>query len=414
MVRTLLLLLFSLPPSLMAADKPKISFSITGENRPVSRSPIKFDILRQEAPKSAEAPSPPMRFSVYRDEDVIAEEKARADKKKAIEEAARKASEAAATKSKQEACMRMRNRVLVFHTTRSSFVNKKVYECDGRGSCRWVTRLVEVKPEASEKFLRELQALEGWKCSPTEYSHWVLVDVNDPKNAVLVKQFAPNTNELPVIVRETDPKIRRSAVGMDGKRAGEWWNQQFQEQPPQPRESSGKPGAFHFDDEHPWTHPADLRRHLMDPRSPHHLPKAVVDSWSDPECVKWHNWHHEVLSGNKAIPKPLSQSTPRKFGSVVSLGYSQGSYEHQVASFAMRVAQQTARAPPSQSSFGSDPKKAKKAEKKWKNQERERVRKEVRRQVWNEYATFDPFTWITIISIIFRVLSLIYDMYGLR
>lgn len=314
----------------------------------------------------------------------------------------------------EHAQARVVNRVLVFHHTKpwNETVLKAVKVCNG-SKCWTETRRVQVEhlPTGSQKFLQELKSLKQWKCDPDVDAHFVPIDVDDPKNHALVKEFKVERKDLPLLVKETDGKIRRSAEGMSGTHASEWWNSTFQK-----RDIAEPQGSlFRQDDHHQWTHPGNIRHHLMDPKFPHHLPKAVIDTWTDKQCEAWHNWHHQILSGQRAISKPLSQMTkPRISTQVVSLGYPKGSQSASISAFAQRVAHQVARAPPRQSSFSSDPKKAAKELKKWKSKERDRIKKEVRRQVWNQYATFDPFTWWAILSILFRVLSLIYDMYGLR
>ena len=61
-------------------------------------------------------------------------------------------------------------------------------------------------------------------------------------------------------------------------------------------------------------------------------------------------------------------------------------------------------------------KKAEHALKEWKSDERKRVRKEVTRRIFAEQqiSMFDPFTILTILSLIIRVLSFLFEQYGLN
>lgn len=82
----------------------------------------------------------------------------------------------------------------------------------------------------------------------------------------------------------------------------------------------------------------------------------------------------------------------------------------------MRVARAAA-TPAPRMSYSADPKKRKQEEKAlrdWKSAERKRLRKEVTQQVFSQYSTMDPFTILTIIQVILKVLALIYEAYGLR
>lgn len=330
--------------------------------------------------------------------------------------------------------LRRANRVLVIYHSKPITKTTRVKVCVN-GVCHYEDRVIKTPPTESVRFVGALTLWSGeqtkWRCGINSDDHFKLVDASDPKNSELLGDLGVSKEELPLLIKETQPDQRKRATGLSGEDAAKWWNSKFQEAvAPEAIQGVEKvtPGGFLSGPKWDYHGQGTLRQHLMDLNAPHHLPKAVVDGWSDAEVQWWHNWHHEVLEGRKAVKQqtPITQqksiqgqttkaAPPMGRGvSRVSLGYSSGSFEGQVSSFAFAVAQQTARAPPAQNSFGSDPKKAEKAQKKWKHDERKRIRKEVSAQVWSEYSTFDPFTILTILSIIIRVLSFIFDQYGLN
>lgn len=318
--------------------------------------------------------------------------------------------------------VRVANRVLLIVDKGGQTVQKQVKICEG-GICHWEMRSFQVEHSASQTILKELGKLgNGWE-TDGENGHFKVVDFSDPRNQDMVKELRIGRQDLPLLVKETEDTIRKRAAGMSDVDLAKWYLQQYTPGPSKDSgsaKSDGVPSVGGFLSGPQWDYngQGSLRSHLMDPRGLHHLPAAVVNSWSEQQVQAWHNWHHEVLQGQstKATPAAVKPQASRKSGPVrqVSLGYSQGSFQGDVASFALAVAQQTARAPPARTSFGSDPKKAAKAEKKWKSDERKRIRKEVSRQVWGRYSTFDPFTILTIISILIRIFSFIFDAYGLN
>ena len=81
----------------------------------------------------------------------------------------------------------------------------------------------------------------------------------------------------------------------------------------------------------------------------------------------------------------------------------------------MRVGRATAQQAP-RLSYSSDPRERKQQEKElrdWKAAERKRLRREVSRQVFAQYSTMDPFTILTIIQVVIKVLTFLYQAYGL-
>ena len=327
--------------------------------------------------------------------------------------------------------VRVANRVLLIVDRAGQKVQKQVKICEGK-TCRWEMRTFDVEHAPSVTILKELAKLEkqgiGWETGG-ENSHFLVVDFADPRNAEMMKELQVSRQDLPLLVKETEDATRKRAAGMKDADLGQWYLQQYTPSPAKDEGSAKLPavpavGGFLSGPNWDYNGQGSLRQHLMDPRGPHHLPAAVVNSWSEQQVQAWHNWHHEVLQGHSTRPSPatvkpsvtvrpqVSRSTAPIHN--VSFGYSQGSFQSEVASYALQVAQQTARAPPARMSFSSDPKKAAKEEKKWKEKERERVRKEVRRKVWSRYATFDPFTWLTIIQIIIQVLNFLFSHQGLN
>lgn len=306
----------------------------------------------------------------------------------------------------KKSSIRAINRVLVFHATKPYIGTKTVMKsfrvCDG-DRCyieqRPVVESVQYSAQSSIDFLAGLdQIRDRWKCSSESDAHFVPVDVDDPKNQELVKTFKVERRDLPLLVKETDPKVRRSADKVTPAQAAEWWNLQFRARPPKPyKDEPPKPlglgsqnPIWEQDDDHHWSFVGpSLRQHLMDPKYPHHLPKAVVDSWTDQQCEAWHNWHHEVLSGHKPVSKPLFRMTPTNTRSQM---------------FGI------ARAPPPSREVINDPKKYEQ----WKANERQRIRREVERKHQSRMMGMDPLTIISILSLVFRLCSLIYDAWGLN
>lgn len=327
---------------------------------------------------------------------------------------------------------RRANRVLVFHATKPVTETIRVTVCDegifGR-RCRVENRLVTRPPASSVEVVKTLKTMEGWVCEPSEEAHWVFVDVDDVKNANLVKELKVNRAELPILIKETDPTIRKKATGISQKTASDWWNDNAtdpRETKQKPKEQQTQPSDPNFgQSDHRWTYPGNIRQHLTDPRFPHHLPKAVIDTWSDEQCEKWHAWHHDVLEGTIPASKASSATSPLTSGtSKVSRTSQTPSNSTKVPSryisgnsleaHIYQIANNAARAPPMQRpSLGKDGKKTK-DEKRWRESERKRIRREVNRQVWSQYSTFDPFTILSIILTIIKILSFIFDAYNLN
>lgn len=321
--------------------------------------------------------------------------------------------------------VRVANRVLVVVDRAGQKVQRQVKICEGK-TCRWEMRTFDVEHAPSVAILKELAKLEkqelGWEMA-SENAHFLIVDFSDARNAEMMKELQISRQDLPLLVKETEDVIRKRASGMKDADLATWYLQQYTPSPVKDEGSAKTPtvpsvGGFLSGPNWDYNGQGSLRQHLMDPRGPHHLPAAVVNSWSEQQVQAWHNWHHEVLQGRsvpstKAAPATSQPRVGIRPVGAASLGYSTSSFQGNVAQFALAVAQASARSPPKQASFGSDPKKAAKAQKKWKHDERERIRKDVSRQVWNRYSTFDPFTILTIIGILIRVFSFIFQMYGL-
>lgn len=329
---------------------------------------------------------------------------------------------------------RQANRVLVIVDQSKRKEQRQVQICEKGKPCRWVMQTVEVEHASSQQVLKDLEKLSksnsDWKVGDDECVHFKIVDWSDSRNVDMIKELDIQQKDLPLLVKEAQLDQRKKAAGMKMEELAKWYIQKYMQPTPEGVQQQGPQvcvpniGGFAGGPRWDYNRSGSLRQHLTDPRGLHHLPKAVVDQWSDAQVQAWHNWHHEVMEGHKvqAAPANVTKPVPLKpqaSKSVipvrqVSFGYSRGSLQNEMANFALSVAQQTARAPPPRASFGSDPKKASKAEKKWKEQERSRIRKEVRRQVWNKYATFDPFTILTIIQVIIQILNFIFSQYGLN
>lgn len=329
---------------------------------------------------------------------------------------------------------RLSNRVLVFVDGSTRTEQRQVQICEKGKPCRWILQSVQVRHDASQRALKELDKLTKedakWAASADiECVHFKIVDVTKSANVDMVKELKINLKDLPLLVKETEDERRKKADGMKANELAEWYLKQFVQPVPEGQAQAAQcvpaVGGFAFHTPQ-WylKNGGNLRKHLMDPASEHHLPKAVVDQWSDAQVEAWHTWHHEMLEGRtvnaapakiKTTSKPANGTTQTKHRTTpTSLGYASGTFHSEVAQYALVVAQSSARSPPSQQSFSNDPKKAAKAHKKWKHDERERIRKEVSRAVWQQYSTFDPFTILTILSILIKVLRFVFQMYGLN
>lgn len=260
--------------------------------------------------------------------------------------------------------VRQVNRVLVIYPPTTTV---RVKVCDDFG-CRFELRKVP------HPILGELKKLAPkWSAGDKDCDHFRLVNADDPRQADLLRELAVKLDELPLLIKETDVEKRKKAAGMSGEEIAKLWNKWFIE--PKAEEPAGQRAATEKclpqfgSDGHQWTYPGSIRSHLTDPRQVHHLPKAVVDAWTDQQCVAWHNWHHEVLSGRKlaaparasAQQSPTGKSAPPPQARQVSFD---SPVENRIAS----IARSTIRSPPPQmvaaarASYGnsSEAKRAKK------------------------------------------------------
>lgn len=308
---------------------------------------------------------------------------------------------------------RMANRVLLVLDTSKRVEQRNAQICERGKPCRWVLQNVDVViSPASQALSKELGKLDkNWKVGEDECVHFKVVEFGDPRNVDLVKDLQIKASDLPLLIKESAPDRRKKAGGMSAKNLMDWWNQQFGDPVPVQAVSSGVP--FHSGHNCPKCGRMQYDIHNnAGPVSNSHIHRCDFCGTS------WYHGDNGQAVPHLTTPAKIIQTEPRASRGLtprnVSFGYSKGSFQSEVANYALAVAQQTARAPPSRASFSSDPKKAAKEEKKWKEKERERIRKEVRRKVWSRYATFDPFTWLTIIQIIIQVLNFIFNQYGLN
>ncbi len=206
--------------------------------------------------------------------------------------------------------IRTANRVLVIHPATQTV---KVKVCDDFG-CRFELRTVP------HPILAELKKLTPkWSFGDKECDHFRPINADDPKQAELLRELQVKREDLPLLVKETDVEKRKKAAGMSGEDLAKQWNKWFLAPEAEPPSAADKPvqkclPSFQVSGVQ-WTWPGGIRSHLTDPRQVHHLPKAVVDTWTDQQCVAWHNWHHEVLSGRRstAVPAVPSQKTSAVF-----------------------------------------------------------------------------------------------------
>lgn len=210
------------------------------------------------------------------------------------------------------------NRVLVFYHEKPTTETTREYVCDGK-FCGWQNRTWTRSPKDCESFLAKLKKLpDPWKVGDDDCVHFKPVKADDPSNAKLVKELKITFGDLPLLVKEAEPEKRKKAAGMDGADAAhvylKWYVKPVPEGetavverclPMSPLE------GIQFASEQ-WTYPGNIRHHLTDPRFPHHLPKALVDSWSDAQCVGWHNWHHQVMSGQRSATSRQRKPTSVK------------------------------------------------------------------------------------------------------
>ena len=300
-------------------------------------------------------------FSINAAEPVIVQAKARGDAIKMSIHASEERSVSTATpiafsvhdataldgNSPKPDCVPARtvNRMLVIYPPTATV---KVKVCDEFG-CRYELRMVP------HPILGELKKLSPkWSCGDKECDHFRLINADDPKQAGLLRELEVKRDDLPMLVKETDVEKRKKAAGMSGEDIAKLWNKWFVEPKAEEtgargegRGASEKCFPQFGSDGHQWDYPGSIRDHLTDPRQVHHLPRAVVESWSDSQCVAWHNWHHEVLSGRRmgTPARPSSQQT--QTGKSAHPTKSQPvSFASPLANRISAIAQATIRAPP--------------------------------------------------------------------
>lgn len=241
------------------------------------------------------------------------------------------------------------NRVLVLHATKTVTLVKV---CDANG-CRFVEQVSPQTPPASAKLLAEVAKLtekKSWKAGATECDHFWLVDIDEPKNAALIKDLGVKRDELPLLVKESDANSRKKAAGMKAHDLAQHWNNWFREPQAeaQPDNQQCLPtvGGFASGPRWDYTGNGTLRQHLTDPRGAHHLPAAVVNEWTDSQVQTWHNWHHEVMAGRRAVQTPVNQSTERQGASRRS--NSPGASARPLTDRITAIARATIRSPPAQ------------------------------------------------------------------
>ena len=257
---------------------------------------------------------------------------------------------------------RLLNRVLVIYHEMPTTETVREKICDEMG-CRFVNRTIQRKPEACLKVLAELKKLEPkWLSGSKECCHFRLINADDPDSAKLIKELDVKRSDMPMLIKETDQHKRKKAHGMSSEDLAKWWNKQFLEPKAEPEAKpaakSGQttisetcvPGTGSFLSGPNWDFngQGNLRAHLTDPRSPHHLPYEVVNGigpnkmgrWSDAQVQAWHNWHHEALRGNvrtaSPAPSPSRAVQPVRAGAAwqsvaPKLKYASGSREERIA-----------------------------------------------------------------------------------
>lgn len=248
-----------------------------------AREPIGFSIhARQESATKDDAPK--ISFSVYDAQPIDETATAKPDCSPA----------------------RLMNRMLVIHPATQTI---KVKVCDENG-CRFELRTV---PHGIVKQLKTLAP--KWSCGDQECDHFRLVNADDPKQAELLRELDVKRDDLPMLVKETDVEKRKKASGMTADDIAKLWNKWFIEPAAEGEKAEAVEKClptFASSGEQ-WTYPGNIRHHLTDPRFPHHLPAALVATWSDAQCLGWHNWHHEVLSGRqRVVRQPEKSQQPAK------------------------------------------------------------------------------------------------------
>lgn len=278
----------------IARGKEPISFSLSGAAPPTAKRGMEFSIQQAEAPA---AQSPRIKFSM-----TDAPEMANVPK------SAPAATIAVPKPIAEPECGtdREANRVLVIVATKlaTEYRFVKAANCpDGR--CPLIRQAVKLTTDASDRLLAELARLpKNWKWGEDDCNHFEIIDADAKEHAKLLTQLAVKRSELPLLVKECDPIVRKPGTGLKMADLAKLWNQWFAEPRPTKSEHGACLPRLGADGRTSWTWPGSLRDHLIDPRGPHHLPAAVVDRWTFDEQKRFHNWHHDKLTGTVSQSKP--------------------------------------------------------------------------------------------------------------
>lgn len=262
-------------------------------------------------------------------------------------------------KEKKGGCTESRkcNRMLIIHATETKKVMIKV--CHG-GICTYEERDTKAAPISSfllVKTLQDFTASGSWKLGNDECSHFKLVNFNDKSNAALIKELGVKWDDLPLLVKEGDTEKRKHAHGMKGNDVANIWNKWFVEPEAELRPTANAfvskcvPGVAGANGLPQWDYygQGTLRDHLIDPTSPHRLPKVLVDGWSDAQVQSFHNLHHEAMKRQEKQTQSRKTQTVHKSSAVPSSDLSK-----RIAQLAMAER----RAMPSLGKSGDSPKKS--------------------------------------------------------
>ena len=230
-------------------------------------------------------------------------------------------------KEKDGGCAESRkcNRMLIIHATETKKILVKV--CRG-GICNYETRDTGKLPVESTTLLHYLAGDDWkagkWKVGDDECSHFKLVNFNDKANAALIKELDIKWDDLPLLVKEGDTEKRKHAHGMKGNDVANIWNKWFVEPEAELRPTANTlvskcvPGVAGANGLPQWDYygQGTLRDHLIDPTSPHRLPKVLVDGWSDAQVQSFHNLHHEAMKRQEKQTQSRKTQTVHKSSAV--------------------------------------------------------------------------------------------------
>lgn len=195
------------------------------------------------------------------------------------------------------------NRVLLILPPRQ-FAYVKV--CEG-GFCR--LKKVEIQPP----ILKEMAALgqHNWTFGTLPQDHFQIIGIDRSELAYqLFRELNINAQDLPVFVKEFDTSKQKRASGMTAAAVSVLWNTWYVQDSPamaaQARNATPQclPTFGSSGNARGWPFYQSIRQHLTDPNAVHHLPEALVKTWTDPQCETWHAWHHDVLEGRIKATRP--------------------------------------------------------------------------------------------------------------